>query len=103
MNAISHRLEGLESDNALAFLALLGLLRALEAADHEVGGDRAVRPRAGWDTARPPLRPRLRLARHLDINEVVEHAERGIEALASAYDFDGEKDLNTLARSAARC
>ena len=43
MNArTTHRLDGLESDNLLAFLALLGLLRALEAADS------TLHPRAAW-------------------------------------------------------
>ena len=38
-----HRLNGLEPDNLLAFLALLGLLRALETARPK------WRPRARWD------------------------------------------------------
>ena len=50
-----HRLEGLESDNLLCFLALLGLLRALEAA-------RPVWcPRAAWELDVAPLRPYLQL------------------------------------------
>jgi hypothetical protein len=51
--AKSHRLDGLEPDNLLAFLTLLGLLRALETADVD------LYPRAAWDIDRPPLRPRL--------------------------------------------
>jgi hypothetical protein len=50
-----HRLEGLEPDNLLAFLALLGLLRALEEARP------AWRPRVRWSIDEPPLRPVLRL------------------------------------------
>ena len=40
---VRHRLNGLEPDNLLAFLALLGLLRALQTSRLE------WRPRAGWD------------------------------------------------------
>lgn len=67
----SHRLDGLEPDNLLAFLALLGLLRALETADAE------LRPRAAWDIDRPPLRPRLFLARGVTARDVSEAAARG--------------------------
>jgi hypothetical protein len=48
-----HRLEGLEPDNLLAFLALLGLLRAIEVVRE------TWRPRAAWDLDAPPLRPVL--------------------------------------------
>ena len=44
---------GLEADNLLAFLALLGLLRALEV-EHPKWC-----PRAAWDVGEPPLRPVL--------------------------------------------
>ena len=54
--ACRHRMDGLEPDNLLAFLALLGLLRSLEAARRE------WRPRAAWDLDRAPLRPVLVLA-----------------------------------------
>lgn len=49
----SHRLEGLEPDNQLAFLALLGLLRALELTRPE------WQPRAYWEIKKAPLRPIL--------------------------------------------
>jgi hypothetical protein len=49
----SHRLEGLEPDNLLAFLALLGLLRALELTRPE------WQPRAYWEIKKAPLRPVL--------------------------------------------
>lgn len=51
--ATAHRLEGLEPDNLLAFLALLGLLRAIELTRPE------WRPRAYWDLDALPLRPVL--------------------------------------------
>lgn len=52
-----HRLDGLEPDNLLAVLALLGLLRAIEADDRTAAAP--LRPRAAWDLDEPPLRPVL--------------------------------------------
>ena len=85
--AKSHRLDGLESDNLLAFLALLGLLRALEIAD--VG----LYPRAAWDIDQPPLRPRLFLARELSRDDVAEAAAMGVANLVQAHDFGGLSKL----------
>lgn len=67
----SHRLDGLEPDNPLAFLALLGLLRALDAAE--------LYPRAAWDIDTPPLRLKLILARGMTREEVTESAARGLD------------------------
>jgi hypothetical protein len=78
-----HRLEGLEPDNLLAFLALLGLLRALETT--------GVRPRAYW--AGVPLRPVLSLPEAMTREAVAERAAEGCARLAADHDFDGEKDL----------
>jgi hypothetical protein len=86
--AKSHRLDGLEPDNLLAFLALLGLLRALEAAGP------ALYPRAAWDIDRPPLRPRLFLARDVTAEQISEVAAEGIQALAPGYEFNERKNLN---------
>jgi hypothetical protein len=86
--ATSHRLDGLESDNLLAFLALLGLLRVLETADE------TLHPRTAWDIDTPPLRPRLFLARAVTPEEVTEGAAKGIEAIAAGHDFGGRKDLS---------
>lgn len=86
--AKSHRLDGLEPDNLLAFLALLGLLRALETAGP------ALYPRAAWDIDRPPLRPRLFLAREVTAEQISEVAAEGIETIALGYEFDDRKDLN---------
>jgi len=55
MQRWTHRLEGLEPDNFLAFMALLGLLRALETARPDWC------PRAAWDLERAPWRPILSL------------------------------------------
>jgi len=83
----THRLEGLEPDNLLAFLALLGLLRALEAA--------GWRPRAHWEG--PPLRPVLSLPEAATEAEVAEAAAKGCAALAVDYDFNGREKLNYTA------
>ena len=79
----THRLEGLEPDNLLAFLALLGLLRALEAA--------GWRPRVHWEGL--PPRPVLSLPDARTQVEVAEKAAEGCTALALDYDFAGERDL----------
>ena len=86
--AKSHRLDGLEPDNLLAFLALLGLLRALETAGP------ALYPRAAWDIDRPPLRPRLFLAQEVTEEQISEIAAEGIQTLAPGYEFNGRKELN---------
>ena len=79
-------LPGLEVDNLLAFLALLGLLRAIETARP------AWRPRASW--AGTPWRARLHLAQEADEREVAIAAGEGIEAIAAAYDVDGRANVN---------
>jgi hypothetical protein len=81
--ATAHRLDGLQPDNLLAFLALLGLLRALGAA--------GWRPRAHWEG--PPLRPVLKLREAKTSEEVAGAAAEGSSVLAKDHDFDGEKDL----------
>lgn len=86
--AKSHRLDGLEPDNLLAFLALLGLLRALDAADP------GLHSRAAWDIDRPPLRPLLFVAEEVTTEQISEIAAEGIETLALGYEFNDRKDLN---------
>jgi len=88
MVAVSHRLPGLEPDNLLAFLSLLGLLRALAATDA------SLHPRAAWDTSLPPLRPRLFLARAVTPREITERTAAGLAMIAASHDFAGRKDLN---------
>lgn len=88
-----HRLDGLEPDNLLAFLALLGLLRALEAVDRDRLDD-SLLPRAAWDVDEPPLRPLLFLRRSASREEIAERAAAGVERSALAHDFDRRKDLN---------
>ena len=86
-----HRLDGLEPDNLLAFLALLGLLRALEVADSEI--DSKLQPRAAWDIDTPPLRPKLILSCAVTQEEVTENAAKGIKAISVCHDFEGRKQL----------
>lgn len=83
----THRLDGLEPDNLLAFMALLGLLRALEEARPD------WRARVFWTVGAPPLRPALRVPDAVDENEVVEAAAQGLEKLAALHDFGDLADL----------
>lgn len=90
-----HRLDGLEPDNLLAFLALLGILRALESSRPEWC------PRAAWDLDNPPLRPILTIADAASNEAICEAAAEGVATLAAAIDFGSASDLK-LARSQAR-
>jgi hypothetical protein len=76
-----HRLVGLEPDNLLAFLALLGLLRALETARPE------WRPRAVWDLDCSPLRPALVLREEQTPEEISDAVAHGAACLAETYRF----------------
>jgi hypothetical protein len=84
----AHRLDGLEPDNLLAFLALLGLLRALETARPD------WRPRAHWDPDHLPLRPVLTLATPATQAEIAQAAADGCAVLAADYDFGGREQLD---------
>lgn len=70
--AKSHRLDGLEPDNLLAFLALLGLLRALEMTRPE------WRPRAYWEVEKAPLRPVLTTREPTTAENISEAAVEGL-------------------------
>jgi hypothetical protein len=74
------KLNGLEADNLLAFLALLGLLRALDFAKPQ------WRARAVWRGT--PILAELQVDSISDANEIVASAEHGIQSLARAYTFD---------------
>lgn len=93
MNAAArcHRLDGLEPDNWLAFLALLGLLRSLEEADRDTPEDVRWWPRVSWRLDPPPWRPVLHLAREVDRASLCARLEKGIDAFHAAYCFDGRK------------
>ena len=92
----THRLDGLEPDNMLAFMALLGLLRTLEEARP------GWRPRASWTVAEPPLRPRLHVVENAGSNAVAEAAAEGFAVLARHHDFDGLRDLTLAPEDAAQ-
>jgi hypothetical protein len=97
-----HRLDGLEPDNLLAFLALLGLLRALERACPN------WRPRACWDIDQPPLRPILILSEPCERSAIAEAAAKGAALLAEIYAFPAQSpgvlqsDLNYTVSFARR-
>jgi hypothetical protein len=80
----------LEPDNLLAFLALLGLLRALEASAE------GVRARISWTLEAPPVRPRLHLDREVETTELAKLVASGVAALAAVHAFEGRSDLNYL-------
>lgn len=87
-----HRLEGLEPDNLLAFMALLGLLRALETARPE------WRPRVRWSIEVAPLRPVLHVREAVDSASIFAAAAKGVRELAVAHALDGRKDLDHTIR-----
>ena len=89
-----HRLAGLEPDNFLAFLALLGLLRALDTARP------AWKARAHWDVDMQPLRPVLTLSEGVTRSALLEAVARGLDCLVKAYDFGGRQDINYTAEEA---
>ena len=100
---VSHRLNGLEADNLLAFLALLGVLRALEEARP------SWLPRVSWTVDSPPVRPLLHITEAVSKHEVVAAVASGLAALALRHEFTPRKDLKlspadttTLLHKAAR-
>jgi hypothetical protein len=101
MNTTTHRLDGLEPENLLAFLALLGLLRALEAADRGRDDHKRFRPRAAWDIDRPPLRPTVVVSNGAGRHELAEAAALGIDLLAAVHEFDGAKNLTFVREESA--
>ena len=78
------RLDGLEPDNLLAFLALLGLLRALDA-----GPARLARSRVYWQDAPRPLRPVLVLSAPQTREAVVEAAAEGVRIWGAQFERVG--------------
>ncbi|MGD9535547.1 MAG: hypothetical protein AB7P52_03985 [Alphaproteobacteria bacterium] len=87
-------LPGLEPDNLLAFLALLGLLRALETARP------AWRPRTSWRG--PPWVARLHLAETTDEESVASAAAEGIASLAAQFDVAGNRNVSQFDPSSYR-
>ena len=83
----TYRLAGLEPDNLLAFLALLGMLRTLEHVRP------AWRPRVAWTIDTPPVRPTLTVVAQTTEDEVVAAVADGLADLAGRHDFGELKDL----------
>jgi hypothetical protein len=85
VNVYSYDLSGLESDNLLAFLALLGLLRALE------------RSRPSWfaraSFGGTPLVAKLHVVLEASEEEIARAAAEGCAAYAGAFEFFGLADL----------
>ena len=94
-NYTTHRLEGLEPDNLLAFMALLGLLRTLEEARPK------WHPRVSWTVDEPPLRPALRVPQGVGLDAIVQAAAEGLDLLAQCHEFDGRVDLTLPPEDAA--
>ena len=90
-----HRLDGLEPGNLLAFLALLGLLRALEEAAP------AWLPKVAWSVDEPPVRPVLSLSAPVSVATIAATAATGVTRLAGRHDFGALKDLRLSADDAA--
>ena len=91
-----HRLDGLEPGNLLAFLALLGLLRALE----EAAPDEWL-PKVTWSVDEPPVRPVLSLSAPVSVGTIAATAATGVTRLAGRHDFGALKDLRLSEDDAA--
>lgn len=74
----SHRLEGLEPDNLLAFLAMLGLLRSLELVRPN------WKPRVYWDFTESPLCPTLTTYQQTTQEEVCASSIDGLQIFHTA-------------------
>ena len=91
----THRLAGLEPDNLLAFLALLGMLRTLEHVRS------AWRPRVAWTVDTLPVRPTLTVATRATEDEIIAAVSEGLAGLADRHDFNGLKKLELSPQEAA--
>lgn len=97
--AASHTLAGLEPDNLQAFLASLGLLRALELRDP------SLQPRLRWHPE--GFVPELHLARPLTTNKLLDQVNEGIVHAAQIHEFDRQnikftrEEFRTWAESVA--
>ena len=85
-----HRLKGLESDNLLAFMALLGMLRSLE----EFKPDWC--PRVYWDVDKFPVRAVLNVVGGVKEVDVVTAIAEGLRRCANLHDFGGYRNLKEL-------
>lgn len=87
MNHRVHRLVGIEPDNFLGFIALLGLLRCLEEARSEWS------PRVSWSVDDLPIRPLLHVRATVGDEEIAAAAADGLRHLAVAHEFSGREKL----------
>lgn len=94
-------LPGLEVDNLLAFMALLGLLRSLEAAKPD------WKPRATW--VGPPWEARLHLVAPVTQDAVAIEAAKGLARVAAGFEVGPHKNVkfapeefSSLASASAR-
>lgn len=81
VKSTTYRLNGLEPDNLLAFLALLGLLRALDRARPE------WEPRAYWE-GEPPRAVLVLAADNISHDDLMVGVEQGVRELGEVYKFD---------------
>jgi hypothetical protein len=81
-------LRGLEPDNLLAFLALLGLMRTLDSERPE------LQPKVTWRGL--PMRPHLQLEteEQVDASQVATWVATGLERLGQEVDFSGHKNID---------
>jgi len=91
-----YRLEGLEPDNLLAFMAMLGLLRSLEEVKPK------WHPRIYWTVNQLPLRPALRVPRSTDKSTIAETTAKGLAILSKSHKFSGAKKLALSPTEATR-
>lgn len=90
-----HVLLGLEPDNLLAFLALLGLLRSLETACP------SWLPRVAWTVDFPPVRPVMNMSEPVTKGEIVAATAKGLSELALRHEFEQMIDLKMSPEDAA--
>ena len=88
-DTLSLPMPGLEPDNLLAFLALLGLLHALETARPD------WRPRISWKG--PPWTAQLHLTAFPEQIEIVQAANEGLAELTQHFDVDQRKNVDFTA------
>ena len=86
----TYRLNGLEPDNLLAFLALLGLLRSLEASRP------TWYPRAFWTVDTQPIRPSLDIREPVSEEEIAVAVAEGLDRRTRALDDVPFKKLHKL-------
>lgn len=83
------RLDGLEPDNLLGFLCLLGLLRCLD-----IQAPR-WRSRISWSVDQPPVRPVIHVRGDVGKEEIVAETMSGLNRLAGEHQFP-DKNLKLL-------